>query len=305
MGVSDEAAAVADAGAKGSAERPEAAAPNEAAAAPDKPEPAAAKDGGSGGGGGGGAKPEPAAAKDGGSGGGGAKPEPAEAAEDAAEGEEAAAAAADGGEEEGEQEPPGPQIPNLLLFRKWNLEGIEVHDPGLVSAISLRRMILPYTYGRSALKKFNKAEANIVERLANKMMHFGKRYAKNTGRMAGKKTSVMRTVEAAFEIIHIQTGRNPVEVLVRAVEHSAPNEDTTRIVYGGAVYHVSVDVSPLRRVDLALRFIADGVKEAAFSRPRAVEECLADHLMLAAANDQNAPSVKKKHELERIAQASR
>lgn len=215
----------------------------------------------------------------------------------------------DGGAEPEEpeepEEPPGPQLPNLLLFRRWNLEGIEVRDPGLVSAISLRRMILPYTYGRSALKKFNKADANIVERLANKMMHFGKRYAKNTGRMAGKKTSVLRTVEAAFEIIHIQTGRNPVEVLVRAVEHSAPNEDTTRIVYGGAVYHVSVDVSPLRRVDLALRFIADGVKEAAFSRPRAVEECLADHLMLAAANDQNAPSVKKKHELERIAQASR
>ena len=247
---------------------------------------------------------------------------PAAAAADAGD-EKAAAAAADAGDEkaaaadgeggDGEQEeeeeeeegPQGPQLPNLLLFRKWNLEGIEVHDPGLVNAISLRRMILPYTYGRSALKKFNKADANIVERLANKMMHFGKRYAKNTGRMAGKKTSVLRTVEAAFEIIHIQTGRNPVEVLVRAVEHSAPNEDTTRIVYGGAVYHVSVDVSPLRRVDLALRFIADGVKEAAFSRPRAVEECLADHLMLAAANDQNAPSVKKKHELERIAQASR
>ena len=191
------------------------------------------------------------------------------------------------------------------MFRKWDLDGITVSDPGLAGAISLRRMILPYTYGRSALKKFNKADANIVERLANKMMHFGKRYAKNTGRMAGKKMSVMRVVESSFEIIHLQTGRNPVEVLVRAVENSAPNEDTTRIVYGGTVYHVSVDVSPLRRVDLALRFLADGVKEAAFSRPRAVEEYLADHLMLAAANDQNAPSVKKKHELERIAQASR
>ena len=215
--------------------------------------------------------------------------------------------AADDEGEEGDAEPApsGPQLPNLLLFRKWDLEGITVSDPGLTGAISLRRMILPYTYGRSALKKFNKADANIVERLANKMMHFGKRYAKNTGRMAGKKMSVMRTVEAAFEIIHLQTGRNPVDVLVRAVENSAPNEDTTRIVYGGTVYHVSVDVSPLRRVDLALRFLADGVKEAAFSRPRAVEECLADHLMLAAANDQNAPSVKKKHELERIAQASR
>ncbi|MFQ5572954.1 MAG: 30S ribosomal protein S7, partial [Nitrosopumilaceae archaeon] len=86
---------------------------------------------------------------------------------------------------------------------------------------------------------------------------------------------------------------------------SAPNEDTTRIVYGGTVYHVSVDVSPIRRVDLALRFIADGVKEATFSNPKAIEEHLAEHLILAAANNQNAPSVKKKHELERIAQASR
>jgi Ribosomal protein S7p/S5e. len=32
---------------------------------------------------------------------------------------------------------------------------------------------------------------------------------------------------------------------------------------------------------------------------------MAEQLMLAAANDQNAPSVKKRHELERIAQASR
>ena len=68
---------------------------------------------------------------------------------------------------------------------------------------------------------------------------------------------------------------------------------------------VSVDVSPIRRVDLALRFIADGVKEAAFSNPTTVEEYLASHLILAAANDPASPSVKKKHELERIAQASR
>ena len=136
-------------------------------------------------------------------------------------------------------------------------------------------------------------------------MHFGKKYAKNTGRMAGKKTFAIKTVKAAFTIIELKTGKNPVEVLVRAVEMSAPNEDTTRIVYGGTVYHVSVDVSPIRRVDLALRFIADGVKEAAFSNPTTVEEYLANHLILAAANDPASPSVKKKHELERIAQASR
>ena len=36
--------------------------------------------------------------------------------------------------------------------------------------------------------------------------------------------------------------------MVRAIEYSAPNEDTTRIVYGGTVYHVSVDVAPIRRI---------------------------------------------------------
>jgi small subunit ribosomal protein S7 len=160
-------------------------------------------------------------------------------------------------------------------------------------------------FGRSALKRFNKADVNIAERLVNKLMHFGKKNAKNTGRMAGKKIHVYNIVKAAFEIIHLKTGKNPVEVLVRAVENSAPNEDTTRIVYGGTVYHVSVDVAPIRRVDLALRFIADGVKEATFSNPKPMEEFLAEHLILSSNNDPTSPSVKRKNELERIAQASR
>jgi len=194
---------------------------------------------------------------------------------------------------------------NLLLFRKWDLSNIEIKDLGLKNAISINKIIMPLTFGRSALKRFNKAEVNIVERLANKLLHFGKRYAKNTGRMGGKKTRAIKTVKAALEIIHLKTGKNPIEVLVRAIENSAPNEDTTRIVYGGTVYHVSVDVAPLRRVDLALRFIAEGVRDASFSNPKAIEENLAEHLILAAQNDMNAPSIKKKNELERIAMASR
>ena len=194
---------------------------------------------------------------------------------------------------------------NILLFRKWDISDIEIKDIGLKNAISLKKSVIPMSFGRSALKRFNKADVNIVERFVNKTMHFGKKYAKNTGRMAGKKIHSFNFVKASFDIIYLKTGKNPVEVLVRAIENSAPNEDTTRIVYGGTVYHVSVDVAPLRRVDLALRFIADGVKEATFSNPNAIEEFLAEHLILAANNDPNAPSVKKKNELERIAQASR
>jgi small subunit ribosomal protein S7 len=193
----------------------------------------------------------------------------------------------------------------LLLFRKWDTTEIEIKDVGLKTAISLKQVIMPLDFGRSALKRYNKGQVNIVERLANKLMHFGKKYAKNTGRQGGKKHHSLNIVKTAFEIIHLKTGKNPVEVLVRAVENSAPNEDTTRIVYGGTVYHVSVDVAPLRRVDLALRFIADAIKEATFSNPKPIEEYIAEHLILASNNDPLAPSIKKKNELERVAQASR
>jgi len=193
----------------------------------------------------------------------------------------------------------------LLLFRKWDTTEIVINDLGLKTAISLKQVIIPLDFGRSALKRYNKGQVNIVERLANKLMHFGKKYAKNTGRQGGKKHHSLNIVKTAFEIIHLKTGKNPVEILVRAVENSAPNEDTTRIVYGGTVYHVSVDVAPLRRVDLALRFISDAIKEATFSNPKSIEEYIAEHLILAANNDPVAPSIKKKNELERVAQASR
>ena len=193
----------------------------------------------------------------------------------------------------------------LLLFRKWDTTEIVINDLGLKTSISLKQVIIPLDFGRSALKRYNKGQVNIVERLANKLMHFGKKYAKNTGRQGGKKHHSLNIVKTAFEIIHLKTGKNPVEILVRAVENSAPNEDTTRIVYGGTVYHVSVDVAPLRRVDLALRFISDAIKEATFSNPKSIEEYIAEHLILAANNDPIAPSIKKKNELERVAQASR
>jgi len=199
----------------------------------------------------------------------------------------------------------GKEQVNILLFNKWETKEIDVNDVGLKTAISLRPAVLPNTFGRHEHQRLKKADVNIVERLANKMMHFGKKYAKNTGRMGGKKARTLNMVRTAFDIIYLETGKNPVELLVRAIENSSPNEDTTRIVYGGVVYHVSVDVAPLRRVDLALRFIAEGVKESAYSSPQTVEEALAKEIILASNNDMASHAVKKKNEQERIAMASR
>ena len=124
---------------------------------------------------------------------------------------------------------------------------IEVNNQGLLNVISLIPPVaIPITFGRHEHQRMKKADVHIVERLANKLMHFGKRYAKNTGRMGGKKARIYKTIEAALDILSLETGKNPVELLVKAVENASPNEDTTRIVYGGVVYHVSVDVSSLK-----------------------------------------------------------
>ena len=196
-------------------------------------------------------------------------------------------------------------VEKILLFGRWDISEVEVSDVGLQRVLSLRPSVIPHTHGRHEHKKFGKADVNVVERLANSLMHFGRKHAKNTGRMAGKKQKSMNIVRAALEIVQLKTGKNPVQVLVHAVQNAAPNEDTTRISYGGVVYHLSVDVAPQRRIDLAFRFISEGVRDAAFSSQRGVEEALADEIMAAASNDGTSFSVKKKTEQERIALSSR
>ena len=195
---------------------------------------------------------------------------------------------------------------NMLLFNKWDTSEISIEDVGLKNVILIQPfMTIPITFGRHEHQRLKKSEVHIIERLANKLMHFGKRYAKNTGRMGGKKARVINVVKTSLEIIYLETGKNPVELLIRAIENTAPNEDTTRIVYGGVVYHVSVDVSPLRRVDLALRFIAEGVRISSYSNPQSMEEVLAKEIILASNSDMNSYAIKKKNEQERIAMSSR
>lgn len=189
------------------------------------------------------------------------------------------------------------QEKEIKLFEKWSFKGTEVKDIGLQRYVSLKPVVIPHSMGRHEHKRFRKASINIVERLANNLMRPGKN--------SGKKAKVMNIVSHAFEIVYLRTGKNPIEVLVKAVENSAPCEDTTRISMGGIVYHLSVDVAPQRRVDLAIRHLADGARQAAVNNPRSIEECLAEELILAGNNDMKSFAVTKRHEIERVAQASR
>jgi small subunit ribosomal protein S7 len=194
--------------------------------------------------------------------------------------------------------PAAPAAPaDIKLFEKWSFKEIKVNDLGLARYMNLTPMVAPHSMGRHEHQRFRKANVNVVERLINNLMRPGKN--------SGKKAKCTNIVKQAFEIINLRTGKNPVEVLVRAVENSAPCEDTTRISYGGVVYHLSVDVAPQRRVDLAVRHITAGARAASINTPKSIEECLADELVLAANNDIKSAGVAKRHEIERVAQSSR
>ena len=188
-------------------------------------------------------------------------------------------------------------VEEVKLFGKWPFGDIEIQDPGLKRYISLRPVYSPHTMGKHEHGRFRKAEVNIVERFVNNLMR--------PGRAAGKKERAVNVVRNAFEIINLRTGQNPIAVLAKAVENSAPCEDTTRLSYGGIVYHQAVDVAPQRRVDVAMRLLTEGARKASLYNPRTLEECIAEELILAAGRDVKSYAISKRNEIERVARSSR
>lgn len=97
-----------------------------------------------------------------------------------------------------------------------------------------------------------------------------------SGRNTGKKVKAIRIVRHAFEIIHLLTGSNPIEVLIGALLLAGPREDSTRIGAGGVVRKQAVDVSPMRRVNLAIYLITNGARDRSIKTQKTIAECLAD-----------------------------
>src|SRR5450756_1518203 len=184
----------------------------------------------------------------------------------------------------------------IKLFQKWTFKDIAVVDIGLQRYLNLTPMVAPHSMGRHEHQRFRKAKVNIVERLINGLMRSGKN--------SGKKAKATNIVKETFEIINLRTNKNPIEVLVKAVENASPCEDTTRVSYGGVVYHLSVDVAPQRRIDLAIRHITEGARASSANNPRSIQETLADELVLAANKDIKSVAIAKRHEIERVAPVS-
>lgn len=198
---------------------------------------------------------------------------------------------------------------SLKLFGKWETEGIIVNDPGLKNYINLRPIVVPRTFGRLTSKQFHKSQMSIVERLANHIFvsgHRGKKHLITSGRNVGQTFSVWKIIEDTFGIIEKKTGKNPVEVLARAIENAALREEITSFQVGGIIVRKAVVTSPQRRVDLALRIITQSSNQKSFNNTKRMADCLADELIAAYNSDsQNSFSLKEKERKEREAGGAR
>ncbi len=184
-----------------------------------------------------------------------------------------------------------------LVFAKYDLSEVVVHDAGLARYMNLQPVGVPHSSARNANKQFGKSKVNLVERLMNNMMR--------TEDFTGKKITVYNMLNKAFDIVHRRAKSNPVQVLVDALENAGPREEVTRLKFGGISVPKAVDISPSRRLDIALRNIAVGAVKCTYKSAKPIEECLANEIILASKADMNSYAVSKKEEIERVAASAR
>jgi len=193
------------------------------------------------------------------------------------------------------------------IFDLYDLSEITVKDPGLKSAINLEPKLILKSQGRN-VQKFGQLKTNIVERLMNRIGvagHRGKKHKIEKGNSTGKYSKNMKIVLDAFKIIEEKTKKNPVQVLVTAIENVAPRDEITVIEYGGARYPQAVDVSPLRRVNLAIKHLLHGASDKAFNKKKNITQALAEEIILASEENGESLAIRKKKESEAQADSAR
>lgn len=196
----------------------------------------------------------------------------------------------------------------VKLFGEWKTSDIQVRDPGLRKYINLEDVYFPKNYGRQIEKRFGSEDIHLVERLINKVMvpgHRGGKHWFTSGRNVGKASKAYKIVKGALERIEDKLGKNPVKVLVRAIENTSPREGTTVVEYGGIRHPKSVDISPKRRLDIALRWLVQGGFSRSVKSETSAAQGLTEEIIAAYNNSRQSYAITKKISTEREAAASR
>jgi small subunit ribosomal protein S7 len=117
---------------------------------------------------------------------------------------------------------------------------------------------------------------------------------------SGKKAVAERIIYGAFDLIEKKLSKDPLEIFLTALGNIKPLVEVKSRRVGGANYQVPMEVRPVRRVALAMRWL----KEAARKRgEKSMVQRLANELM--EAFEGRGGAMKKRDEVHRMAEANK
>ncbi len=116
----------------------------------------------------------------------------------------------------------------------------------------------------------------------------------------GKKSVAERIMYGALDMVSEKRGGDPMELLEQALDNVRPAVEVKSRRVGGATYQVPVEVRPLRRNALAMRWLIEASRKRS---EKSMAARLAGELMDAA--EQKGSAVKKKEDTHRMAEANK
>ena len=117
---------------------------------------------------------------------------------------------------------------------------------------------------------------------------------------SGKKAVAERIVYGALEQIEAKTQKDPLELFTTAINNAKPMVEVKSRRVGGANYQVPVEVRPVRRLALSMRWIKDAARKR---NEKSMAQRLANELMEAA--EGRGGAMKKRDEVHRMAEANK
>ncbi len=118
--------------------------------------------------------------------------------------------------------------------------------------------------------------------------------------LSGKKAVAERIVYGALEQIQTKSGKDPIEVFGQAIANIKPIVEVKSRRVGGANYQVPVEVRPVRRLALAMRWLREAAKKRG---EKSMDLRLAGELLDAA--EGRGGAVKKRDDTHRMAEANK
>ncbi|HZJ83321.1 MAG TPA: 30S ribosomal protein S7 [Clostridia bacterium] len=130
--------------------------------------------------------------------------------------------------------------------------------------------------------------SKIVTKLINQVMKDGKRGV------------AQQICYGAFDVIKEKTGEEPVEIFEKAMNNIMPVLEVKARRVGGATYQVPMEIRPVRRQTLALRWLVS------FSRNRG-ERTMIDRVAaeIMDASNNLGGAVRRKEDIHKMAEANR